>query len=471
MNSRSTAFKDDKFYYMPENYQIQTNDLVALDEYWYSCSREANYIVDKTSNEIQEFEGSVEDFKRVQYIYNYQFRLIKKPKKTVRRSILVNGRTVIDESDPNKIDMYPFVPFLGYFTPDTPYYSYKFKGIVRDVRDSQYLFNRRKVADLDILESQQQGLKVKKGALVSPDDSLNRGNGRVLVVDDKKQMTDVEQMQIIPPSPVMLEMEKMLEKIQYKITGVNEELMGSAVDDKAGILSMLRQGAGLTTLQKLFDQFDESQKLCGDIMIKIIQKNWTYNKIKKFIGEEPTPEFDNKAFSQYGCKVVQGVLTESQHQMEFQQLLYLYELTGSSNPVILNRAIEVSTIQEKDKLLELMQKHQEAQSEQENQMKKLQMQQIQVDNETKLAYARSQDGLAQERVAKIQTDKAVAEDKLSRAAQEDTASLLNLVKTIKELQSIDTSNLLSKINVLHSINEIEFDKKQEMREEDQKPLI
>jgi hypothetical protein len=367
--------------------------------------------------------------------------------------------------------MYPFVPFLGYFTPDTPYYSYKFKGIVRDVRDSQYLFNRRKVADLDILESQQQGLKVKKGALVSPDDSLNRGNGRVLVVDDKKQMTDVEQMQIIPPSPVMLEMEKMLEKIQYKITGVNEELMGSAVDDKAGILSMLRQGAGLTTLQKLFDQFDESQKLCGDIMIKIIQKNWTYNKIKKFIGEEPTPEFDNKAFSQYGCKVVQGVLTESQHQMEFQQLLYLYELTGSSNPVILNRAIEVSTIQEKDKLLELMQKHQEAQSEQENQMKKLQMQQIQVDNETKLAYARSQDGLAQERVAKIQTDKAVAEDKLSRAAQEDTASLLNLVKTIKELQSIDTSNLLSKINVLHSINEIEFDKKQEMREEDQKPLI
>ncbi len=278
-------------------------------------------------------------------------------------------------------------------------------------------------------------------------------------------MSDVEQMEIRPPSPVMIQMEDMLEKITHRITGVNEELLGSAVDDKAGVLSMLRQGAGLTTLQKLFDQMDESQKLCGDIILEIIQKNWTFNKVKAVIGEDPSPEFDNKAFSKYGCKVVQGVLTESQHQLEFQQLLHLYELTGGSNPVILNRAIEVSTIQEKDKLLEKMAEVQKAQDEQEAQMKQLQMQQMQVDNETKLAYARSQDGLAHEREAKIQTDRAVAEDKLSRAEQEDTASLLNLVKTIKELQSIDTTNLLSKINVLHSINEIEFDKKREIAEE------
>ena len=33
-----------------------------------------------------------------------------------------------------------------------------------------------------------------------------------------------------------------------KISGVNEELLGSATDDKEGILSMLRQVAGLTNL-------------------------------------------------------------------------------------------------------------------------------------------------------------------------------------------------------------------------------
>lgn len=458
-------YQDDKFYYMPEVYQIQFPNLVAFDEYWYLSSREAEYLVDKVTNEIQEFTGDEEDLRHIMFLFKDRFKLIKKPKQTVRRALLLNDKVLIDEPNPYGLDRYPFVPFLGYFTPDTAYYAYKFKGIVRDARDAQYLFNRRKVADLDILEAQQQGIKVKKGALVTPDDSLNQGNGRVLVINEKNQMSDVEQMAIIPPAAGMLQMEDMLKNIIREITGVNEELLGSATDEKAGILAMLRQGAGLTTLQRLFDQCDESQRLCGDIIIEMIQKNWTHNKIKQVIGEEPTEEFDNKAFFKYGCKVVQGVLTESQHQLEFQQLLYLYELTGSTNSVILERAIEVSTIQEKDKLLEKMAQQEQQQNEQQQQAHELQMQQLQVDMETKMAYARSQDGLAAERVAKIQTDRAVAEDKLSRAEQEDTASLLNLVKTIKELQSIDTTNLLSKIETLHRINDLEFDKKKEMKEE------
>lgn len=459
-------YQDDKFYYMPEVYQIQFPNLIAFDEYWYLSSRQATFLVDKETSETQEFTGDEEDLRHVMFIHRDKFAVVKKPRQTVRRALLVNDRVLVDEANPYGLDRYPFVPFLGYFQPDTAYYAYKFRGIVRDARDAQFLFNRRKVADLDILESQQQGIKVKKGALVTADDALNRGNGRVLVIDSKFQMSDVEQMQIIPPNPTMIQMEESLKGVMREITGINEELLGSAVDDKAGILSMLRQGAGLTTLQNLFDQFDESQRLCGNIIIEMIQKNWSYNKVKQVIGEEPTQEFDNKVFFKYGCKVVPASLTESQQQLEFGQLLHLYELSGSNNPVILNRAIKLSTIQEKDELLEEMAQYEQAQQQKEEEMKQVQMQQVQVEMETKLAYAQSQKGLAAERVAKIQTDRAVAEDKLSRAEQEDTASLLNLVKTLKELQSIDTQNLQAKISTLHSINEIEFDKKQEIREED-----
>jgi hypothetical protein len=466
MSMGPSMSKDDKFHYMPEMYQIQFPNLVAFDEYWYLTSREAEYLVDKETNEIQEFKGDEEDLRHARFMFGDRFKLIKKPKQTVRRALLINDRVLVDEENPYGIDRYPFVPFLGYFTPDTPYYAYKFKGLTRDMRDAQYLFNRRKIADLDILESQQQGIKVKKGALVTPEDGLNQGHGRMLVISEKAQMTDVEPMPIIPPAPTMIQMEDMLKDVMRQISGVNEELLGAAVDEKAGILSMLRQGAGLTTLQRLFDQFDESQRLCGDIIIEMIQKNWTYNKVKQVLGEDPTPEFDDKAFFQYGAKVVQGVLTDSQHQMEFQQLLHLYELTGASNPVILNRAIEVSTIQEKDELLQKMAEYQQAQQQQEQELKQIQAQQMQVEMETKLAYAQSQKGLAAERVAKIQTDRAVAEDKLSRAETEDANALLALVKTIKELQTMDVSNLMSKIETLHRINDLEFDKKQEIREED-----
>ncbi len=457
------SYKDDKFYYMPEVYQIQFPNLIAFDEYWYLSSREAEYIVDTETNESQEFLGDEEDFRIIQMQFGKKrFRLVKKSKPTVRRTVLINDRVIVDEPNPYGLDRYPHVVFLGYFTPDTPYYAYKFRGLVRDLRDAQFLFNRRKITDLDILESQQQGMKIKKGALVTPDDSLNQGNGRVLVIDSAFQMSDVEQMQIIPPAPTMIQMEDQLKDVMRQISGVNEELLGSAVDDKAGILSMLRQGAGLTTLQRLFDQFDESQRLCGDIIIEMIQKNWTFNKIKQVIGEEPTPEFDDKAFFKYGAKVVQGVLTETQQQLELGQLLHLREILGDATPPpVIQRIIDAMYIQNKEELKEAIQQFQKAKAEQEQKMQELQMQQLQVENETKLAYARSQDGLAAERVAKIQTDKAVAEDKLRRAEHEDTESLLALVKTLKELQTMDVSNLKSKIDMLSAINSLTFEQKME----------
>ena len=442
---------DNKFFYMPENFGLQVRNLMALDEYWYLSQREAIYAVDENTQEVKEIFGDEEDIRVIMQQFKGQLKLIRKPKQTVSRCILINGRVMIDEQRPYGIDRYPYVGFYGNFNPDTPYIGYKFKGMVRDMRDSQYLFNVRKVTDLDILSSQQQGLKVKKGALITPDDSLNVGNGRVLVINDKPPYTmdDVQPMQIIPPSPVMLQMEDMLKQVMREISGVNEELLGAAVDDKAGVLSMLRQGAGLTTLQKYFDNFDDAQQECGDIIIQMIQHFWSYGKVKSVIGEEPTPEFDDKAFFTYGSKVVQGVLTETQQQLELAQLFDLQQRFGDLFPP--EEIIECMTIQNKDRIIEKIQANQKAAQEQQQQLAEMQMQQMQVDNETKLSYAKSQDSLGRERIAKISTDMAIAEDKLKRAHTEDTASLLNLLKAIKELEGMDLSQLEQKINILNSL--------------------
>lgn len=443
------APKDDKFYYMPENFGLQIKNLLAFDEYWYLSQREAIYAVDTLTNEVKEIFGDEEDIRVVMSQMKDKIRLIRKPKQTVRRAMLINGRVLIDEERPYGIDRYSYVGFYGNFNPDTPYIGYKFKGLVRDMRDAQYLFNVRKVTDLDILSSQQQGLKVKKGALVTPDDSLNQGNGRVLIINEKNQMDDVQPMEIIPPSPVMLQMEDMLKMVMREISGVNEELLGAAIDDKAGVLSMLRQGAGMTTLQKYFDQFDVSQKECDDIVIQMIQHFWSYGKVKSIIGEEPTPEFDDKAFFTYGAKVVQGVLTETQQQLELAQIFELQARFGEIFPP--DEVVEAMTIQNKDRIVEKMMKAQQAQQEQQSKMAELQMQQLQVDNETKLSYARSQDGLAAERKEKIFTDRAIAEDKLKRAHTEDTAALLNVLKALKELDGMDLTHLEQKVNILNAL--------------------
>ncbi|HET7336301.1 MAG TPA: hypothetical protein VFJ23_00240 [Candidatus Nitrosotalea sp.] len=445
------TYRDDKFYYMPEVYQIQFPNLIAFDEYWYLSNRECEFLVDIETEETQEFTGDSKTLKQIMQMFKGRLKVVKGVKPTVRRTIIVNDKVLVDEPNPYKIDRYPYVPVLAYFTPDTPYYAYKFKGVVRDLRDAQYLFNRRKVTDLDILESQQQGIKMKQGSLVTPDDSMNTGNGRVLVLDKKAQMTDVEQMQIIPPSPVMLEMENMLQDVMNRISGVNETMLGADINDKAGIISMLRNSAGITTLTRLFDQFDETQRLCGEIDIEMTQKNYTWGKIRQIIGEEPTSEFDDKAFLKYGCKIIQGGLTETQQQLQLQQLLAFREQTQI--PIPARVIIEASTLQNKDELIKAIEQEQQAQAQQQQQMAQLQMQQMQIDNMTKMGYAHSQDALAAERMAKIETDRAVAEDKLKRAQQEDTHSLLNLIKGIKELEGMDIQHLQDRLNIVKAINE------------------
>ena len=450
------TYRDDKFYYMPEVYQIQFPNLIAFDEYWYLSSREATFLVDKETEEVQEWTGTDEQLKERMrrkgedgQELRKKLAVVKQMKPTVRRSIILNDRVMVDEPNPYGIDRYPIVPCLGYMTADTPYYAYKFRGVVRDLRDAQYLFNRRKVTDLDILESQQQGLKIKKGALVTPDDAFNQGNGRALFIDPAFQMSDVEPMPIIPPSPTMIQMEEQLKTVMMEISGVNEELLGSAIDDKAGILSMLRQGAGLTTLQKLFDQFDEFQRLVGDITIDMIHKNWTYGKVRQVIGEEPTPEFDDKLFLKYSAKVATGVLTESQQQMEAQQLIYIKEMGG---PIEWSDILPKLVVQNKEELLEKITQREQAAQQQQQQMAQLQMQQLQVDNQTKISYAHSQDGLAQERIAKIQSDKAVNNERLQRAEEEKTAGLLNVIKALKELRSVDIDDLQKLVAIDQTLN-------------------
>ena len=65
----SGSYRDDKFYYMPEVYQIQFPNLIAFDEYWYLTSRECQYLLDTETEECQEFSGDEEDLRVVGAIF------------------------------------------------------------------------------------------------------------------------------------------------------------------------------------------------------------------------------------------------------------------------------------------------------------------------------------------------------------------------------------------------------------------
>src|SRR5690606_7222938 len=74
-------------------------------------------------------------------------------------------------------------------------------------------------------------------------------------------------------------------------------------------------------LQDLFDHFRFSQKLLGDKMIKAIQNNFSAQKVRQILQQEPTEEFKNKTFGKYNMTVEEAVETPTQRNLNYMQLM------------------------------------------------------------------------------------------------------------------------------------------------------
>jgi hypothetical protein len=446
---RGVNNRDGKFNFLPENYNYGMKNLLTYDEFYYKDYRTQTVLVDTVTGESQEWQGkSNKDLKEFLSFYP-SITTLDQEVPTVKLAIVIEGKVMYHGPNPIGVDTYPFVPVLGYYNPQIPYYPLRVQGVVRGLRDAQYLYNRRKQIELDVLESQiNSGWKYKENALVNPKDVFLSGSGRGLALKEEALMSDVEKIQPAQVPPSMIELSNILAREIQEISGVNEELLGSAQDDKAGILSMLRQGAGLTTLQILFDQLDYSQKILGRLMLSVIQNNFTPGKIKKIIEEEPKKQFYNKNFGVYDADIVQGFNTVTQKQTNFVQLLQLKEV-GVPIPDI--ELLKAATLQNKTELISTIEADQKAKAELAAKQEQLELERLKATVKVANAQAVANEGLGLERISRIRENHALAEERSAQAYRDRESAGLEHVKMLKELQEMDISQiekLLALANVL-----------------------
>ena len=449
----SGAQKDGKFNFLPENYNVDYKNLISYDEFWYLDFRPAEILVDLETGETKEWVGPEEN-KKIFLKRFPQVKLRKIQKKTTKLAIVVNGNKVVyDGKNPYNIDSYPFIPVMAYYQPELPYYEWRIQGVVRSLRDSQFLYNRRKQIELDILESQiNSGMKVMEDSLIDDNDAFKNGQGQALFIkkDAPLGMGSVEPF--MPPQipPSMMELSAALSREMTEISGVNEELLGSADDDKAGILSMLRQGAGLTTLGNLFDQLDLSQKIMGQVMMEMIQNNFTAGKVRRILNKDPSEQFYNKAFQKFDCQIVEGTNTSTQKQMAFKQALYLKEV---GVPVPDDFLLEMSTLQNKGDLIKGIQSAQEQAQQMQQMQQQLEMAQLQAQIRLANARAVADEGLGIERVSRVKENQALAIERRAKAVSDMESASLDKVKAAKELTDIDLNQLIKAVELIQKIQE------------------
>ena len=434
----ANSANDSKFNFMAEAHNQGVNNLLYYDEYWHKCTREATYLIDPKSGLSREWKGTPDRLK--QYLAAYpQLEKLVKEVPTVKLAISVCNKTIYEGPNPLGIDRYPFVPVMGYYEPNTPYFPWRVQGIVRGLRDAQFLYSRRKNIECDILESQvNSGFKYKPTSLVNPKDIFLSGQGKGIAIKQEASLDDIQEIQPAQIPASMFQLSELMGKEIQEISGVNEELLGSADDDKSGILSMLRQGAGLTTLQILFDQLDFSQKQLGQVFQEIIQNNYMIGKIAKILGEPPAEEFESKTYLGYDITIEEGINSESQRKMAFAQAISLRE---SGLPIPTRYILDLAVVQDKEKLMEMVEQEEQQAAQAQQQQHQMQMALIDAQMKDLDGKATANSMLGAERASRINENSELAVERRAKAIEDISNAQLNKAKTLKELQDIDLNQV------------------------------
>ena len=449
-NEEGTA-ADYKFQFQPESYNYGMKNLLRYDQFYYRDFRPQKLIIDTKTGETREWTFDNDDGLKA-FIEAYPELIVTETQiPTVKLAITLQNKVMYHGPNPNGTDSYPFVPVFAFYNPQCPYFPWRISGIVRHLRDSQYLYNRRKAIELDILESQiNSGWIVKENALVNPKDGYLSGQGRMLFVKEEANMADVQRIEAPQVPPSMIELSKILSEEIQRISGVSEELMGfDNKDSLSGFHAALKMSASTTSLQILFDNLDYAQKILGDRMIEIIQANYTPGKIKQILeDQEPTQFFYKKTFGKYNAVVEEGLNTHTQKQLNFAQLL---DLQQAGLPIPADLLLEQSTIQDKTKLVKAVAQQQQqqaqmAQAQQESQVAEAMAR-------TQLAQARAQAdiGLYNERTSRVEENRALAVQKLSEANKNDEQALLEKIKILKEIDDMDLGHIEKLLNMANML--------------------
>jgi len=448
--------RDGQFYFLPENYNIARNDLLVLSYYWYRSNRKQKKLYNRETGEITEWKDSPESIKEYLKVFP-QLEEIEVEVPTWNVAVILNKSVLYIGENPLQFDECPFVPVYWDYEPWQAQYNLRVRSLVRYLRDAQFLFNRRIILNHDISESSiNSGWMYRENSIANEENIQYAGQGKHIIVKDDanadKPLSEIIQKIIpnaVPASDMALA--DQMQQLIGPLSLVTPELLGSS-DEKglAGITEMLRQGAGLVTLQKYFDQWDRSLKILGMLYLRIIQSRWTPFKVSRIIKEPPTEEFYTKNFSQYDVLPEESLNTTTQKQQQFVQLLQLREM-GIPIPTVF--LLKNSTLQGKDELIGSIENEERQQAAMAQEKSALdlavleaQLQNLQASTADKLAQGR-------ERSARTKSNIGLEHERFSELTKNRAIATKEKMSAVKEF--LESVRLFGEVQTMHAADKIE----------------
>lgn len=455
------------FYFLPENYNMARNDLMVLSYVWYKWKRKKKRLYSARRNQFFDFAGGQEQLDQILYaIPDLEEVEVEVP--TWKLAVVLNDQLMFQGDNPLGFDDCPFVPVYWNYEPHNNYYDLRVRGLVRTMRDSNYLLNRRIIINHDISEATiNQGWKRKVGAVANEDNLKKSGQGWDIIINEGYDMTDCDKIipSGVPESDMALA--EQLRSLIFGTSGIDLENWSAQGDAQASSLTtMLKQAANLTVLQKYFDQWDFSLKVLGERLIQIVLNNWNAAKVELLIGEEPTPHFYSRIFAKYQVIVEEGLLTPTQQSMQAQQLLDINAAFGREvfPPSMVVDKMNLSGKAEAMQFLRNQEQQQQAMQEQASHL-----QHNVEDAKLKELYSKTAANIAtaRERHGRAEADIGLFEERLSEITRNRALATKDKMEALEKL--VDVIAKYGEIETMLKMGELQsFDYQAERKEDVEK---
>lgn len=424
--------QDNKYITSSFNENLLHQDLLRYDEHWVRIAVPVIVLFDINTGQMIRFDGTMKAAREIKAQFP-SIEIIERFERDVEVTIFIEDEEVYHGPDPMGTKDYRFVPIMGYFDSEFIQLDKKLRGMVRSLIDPQREINKRRSKNLDILDSQlNSGWLVEELAVVNKESLYHTGQGgNIFLKRQPGRSIDERLKKIIPPDipPGNLQLQQTMDNDLVEISGANNELLGLADKNDvevAGVLAKMRTGQALTTLQDLFDNYAVSKELLGLKTMAIIRKNWDTAKIKRITGRDPSPQFFSDEAALHDLTVTEGVLTDSQKQMQSLQLQG-YKRSGINIPDA--AIIMASNLENKEELARI------------------------VSGQAKQAQLANQ--------VQIEVNKAAIASTKAKALKDTTAAELNSSKAdlnkilgIEAAEGIQRDNLTASIEVAKTIDEM-----------------
>ncbi len=443
------------FYFLPENYNMARNDLMVLSYVWYKWKRNKKRLYSRSRNQFFDFAGDDGHLEQILYsIPDMEEVTVEVP--CWKLAVVLNDQLMFQGDNPLGYDECPMVPYYWNYEPHINYYDLRVRSLVRTMRDPQFLFNYKIITNNDIAAATiNAGWKRKIGAVANEDNLKKSGQGWDVIINDGYEMTDCEKIipSAVPESDLALA--EQMKGLVYETSGINLENWAGQQDKQISSLTMLlKQAANLMVFQKYFDQWDYSDKLVGNLLMKIPLHNWSPEKVALMIGEEPSPYFFSRIFSKYQVSVEEADLTPTQQNLQAQQMM---DINAAFQREVFppSMIIPKLNITGKGEIIPYLQQQeqqaaqtQQAQTEVAHAFEHAKLQELISKAAMNLANARERHGRSESNIGLFEERLSMITKNHAMATKEKMAALAQLLETIQKFGEVET---FLKQNELESI--------------------